>query len=90
MKRINFGVIALVLGLTLAITGSAFKPIVQSEWGFDQATQQYYDINNLPSGSTFNCNLSTQVCTEIYDGDPNSGGTYIRDEKVDGTFVLVP
>lgn len=90
MKKLNFGVVALIIGVTLAVTGSSFKSVVQSEWGFDQATQQYYDLNNLPSGSTSACDLSSAVCTEIYDGDPNSGGTYIRDEKVDGTFRLIP
>lgn len=31
MKKFNFGVLALVLGLTLAITGSAFTPAATTE-----------------------------------------------------------
>lgn len=85
----NNGVAALLLGVTLAITGSAFKPVVESEWGFDQTTQQYYDVNNLPSGSSYSCELSEEVCTKIYDGDPNMGGTFVRSEKEYGTFRLV-
>jgi hypothetical protein len=49
----------------------------------------YYNINNLPSGVTYQCDLSSQVCTAIYDGDPNASGSFIRNEKVDGTFSLV-
>jgi hypothetical protein len=88
MKKVNFlAIAALLVAGSLAFAGQQKR--AEGEWGFDPQTQMYYNINNLPSGVTYQCDLSSQVCTAIYDGDPNASGSFIRNEKVDGTFSLV-
>lgn len=89
IKYLNKSIMAYAAGLALIIGGVAFTPVAESEWGYDQSTGQYYDVNHLPPNTSYQCSISSEVCTQIYDGDPNMGGTLVRDEKVNGTFELI-
>ena len=92
MKRniLNLRVLAVVFGLSLAVTGSAFKPATLADhlWGKD-ANGVYTNItqNGLQEGIDYTCDVSSDDCKVSYPigQDPNSdpsGGTPVGDEGV--------
>lgn len=89
-NNLKFRVGALVLGVTLAVAGSAFKPaqLADDLWGRD-ANGVYTNItqNRLQEGIDFTCDVSSEDCKVSYPvgQDPNSdpsGGTPVGDEGV--------
>ena len=90
MKRfkINLALIAVLLGSGAAYaTKAPALKFAQGEWGLYQGT--YYNINSLPPGVTYNCTNSADVCTKIYEGDPNTTGTFVRNSTKTGVFSIV-
>jgi len=71
MKKFSFSALALVLGLGLAITQSAFKPAETTKrWGVVQPNHTFVDITNkvednsaLPASGTYSCISSANICS---------------------------
>lgn len=96
LKKINVFALALILIGGVAIsTQSAFTNAVAfEEYGYDYDTETWYNLNDLPSGATFQCTvvdpLTDPVCKRNYDGDPN-GGTAIPGSITAGGYgSLIP
>lgn len=75
---INARVLALVLGLTLAITGSAFKAsqdasLTSSQWVYDPLLGSETDEDSYVPG-TLSCEPGDEICGIIAEEDPNNQG----------------
>lgn len=89
LRKLNLGLVALVLGFGLVLTQSAFTNTDESEYGNFNGV--WYNLADPPPpGKEYFCEPSTTVCTQIYSGGaPDQGGTLVRDEQLDGTFQLI-
>lgn len=67
MRKLNFGVLALIIGLTLAVTGSAFKPVtMETTYWFASNANGSAVGAYLPSGP--DCSLpSGDLCALGFD-----------------------
>jgi hypothetical protein len=97
MKKVNFmGASTLILGVVLAFSTLAFKPVKNNNteiWGRD-AMGNYTNITQLGlvEGQDFRCDASDESCKLEYpiNQDPNidpTGGVQVEE---DGVFVLTP
>ena len=92
LKNIHFGAVAVLLGLALIFTQSAFKPAYASTWGQDP-TLGWVNINSLPSTGDpdthyeYQCAGAVNTCLRIYStGDPINGGSFSN--STTGNFSL--
>lgn len=82
---------ALVLGLGLVLTQSAFKSKTDVRYGYD-STYGWIDVDNLPPGATVDC-LMPQLnvtCTQKYNGHPEDPETVVTGDRETGIFVYTP
>lgn len=76
-KKINFGLVALIVGFGLVVTQSAFTPTSRTakEYGkqVDPITNviTWVDVSNLTLGTDYRCNTG-DLCTAIFDDDNTS------------------
>jgi len=86
--KINFGVLALILGLTLAFTGSAFKPAVVGDL-HAKISGVWTDIpDTYVQGTDYTC-VNSGNCTARFDLAENEEPTdenYIPSSLEDGTY----
>lgn len=89
LRKLNLGLVALLLGFGLVITQSAFTNTDEVEYGYFDGV--WYNLaDSPPPGKEYFCKPSTEVCTQIYSGGaPDQGGTLVRDEQLDGTFQVI-
>ena len=85
MKRlkVNFAVLALVLGTTVAVAARTGSKPAATLYGYNQSTGLW----ELPrSGSHCTAN-PTEPCEAQWNGDPNNGGTIVAGTEVKGNFI---
>ncbi|WP_146186549.1 hypothetical protein [Pedobacter sp. HMWF019] len=92
-KSFKFPFLALILGLGLVVSQSAFKPVFASTWGNDPI-KGWVNLASLPSTGNPDthyepsCTGPTNVCTRNYStGDPINGGSFTNGST--GNFSLV-
>lgn len=81
-KKIQFGALAVLFGLTLVFTQSAFKSTAAGTYGQLNATGQWVDVNNPPAGKVYICDGDTELCHADYNDNP---GTNPSATKVPGS-----
>lgn len=74
LRKLNLGLVALLLGFGLVMTQSAFTPkqnVYAIEYGY--LGGQWIDINSTPpTGKEYKCvETEEQICTYMFEGDPN-------------------
>lgn len=74
LRKLNLGLVALLLGFGLVVTQSAFTPkqnVNAIEYGYLDG--QWVDVNSTPpTGQEYSCDDTLeQVCTYMFEGDPN-------------------
>lgn len=81
MKKVIFSVIALVFGLALVFTGSAFKTtdaasinIISSQWVYNPSLGSETDENSYVPGTLGSCTPGNNICGIIAEEDPNNLG----------------
>lgn len=96
MKKISLSTVALVVGLGLALTQSAFKPAETTKrWGYIQSTQSFVDITNKvqdntahPVSGSYSCLASANICSGDASAMPTGTGQLTNAEA--GNFRLNP
>ena len=96
MKKISMSALALVLGLGLAVTQSAFKPAdTTKRWGNDVTNHQFVDITNkveddslAPASGTYSCLSSANICSGDDASMPTNQSQLTNTEQ--GSFRLNP
>lgn len=96
MKKISFGILAIVCGMGIAVTQSSFKAgTTIDRWGYVQSTQTFDNITGKieddsahPAHGTYSCLTSSNVCS----GDDASMPTQVSDltNTKAGNFRLNP
>ena len=81
-KKIQFGALAVLFGLTLVFTQSAFKSTIPGTYGQLNGTGQWVDVNNPPAGTEYICEGDTELCHAQYSDNP---GTNPSATKVPGS-----
>lgn len=86
--KINFGVLALILGLTLAFTGSAFKPAIVGDL-HAKIGGVWTDIpDTYVQGTDYTCG-GDGMCTarfELAENEEPTDENYIPSSLVSGTY----
>ncbi|MXV16079.1 DUF6520 family protein [Hufsiella ginkgonis] len=75
MKTLKFpsGIMALALGLGLALTTQSFKAEKTGElYGYNQSAEQWEQVSEIEEGYTYRCDLNpAKECTAEFTTDPN-------------------
>lgn len=94
--KVNTGILALILGLSVALLTQSFKAAHQrssQQWGLNGSTWiKLSEIN--PAENTYQCSAVSNppVCTAYFpeEVDPNSDGISEATEVVNARFDLIP
>ena len=90
-RKINFNIVALLLGLTFAITGSAFTPAVTGNL-YAKINGVWVDIPDThQQGQQYSC-TSSGMCTARFDEEVEepADDNYIPNSLVSGTYNTLP
>jgi hypothetical protein len=91
MKRmkINFALIALVLGVSAAFATEGNAAFSNMKYRFDGT--QWININTQVLGTDYNCNQThpSDLCTAKFTQDPNVNGTGTENTVESGDYVAL-
>ncbi|ETZ19185.1 hypothetical protein [Pedobacter sp. V48] len=101
IKNIHFGAVAVLLGLTMVFTQSAFKPaksLVDSTYrpvptstspnGWLNIDNLSFDDSDEPADNTYQCSGSIGTCSAIFDHVPTSPSDTPTGTVRNGSFAL--
>ena len=72
--KLNFGILAFIAGLTMAITGTAFKSSsFNGVYGKVNGTGPWVDVNSSPGpNQEYYCDLLGDLCHAEFTGNPQT------------------
>lgn len=85
-KKIQFGTLAVLFGLTLVLTQSAFKSTAAGTYGQLNGSGAWVDFNNPPNDKTYICELALETCHAEYSDNPGTNPSAVKtpDSEIPG------